>query len=148
MTTVHVKKYVDCPFSATIEFADEALRKETRMQVSPAAPIGAQVAYTTQTIQDSTDTARVHDALLLAWQPQGGKWLPHFRGVFTVRPSQRGSQLRITGAYEPPFGPLGRIFDFIVGRSIARQTLMRLLSQVAGDIERRWEADRASAKPV
>ncbi len=141
-------RYVDCPFSATIEFAQQALLKEsdvTISPVSPESPVSERVAVSTEMVEDIEDTARKHEALNVHWKPQRRYLFPDFHGVLTVRPQARGSSLRIDGTYQPPFGSLGRVFDALAGRIVARRTLERLLDDLAQKIEARWEAFRAEA---
>lgn len=140
MTTVRATRFVDCPFSAVIEFSEEALHERTDVSLSPAPPLSQQVHVTTRTAEDVTDAARRHDALLVAWRPVLAALFPEFHGAFTVRPKGRGSWLRIQGSYEPPFGALGRVFDVLLGRHIAEWTLAHLLRDVASSAERRWHS--------
>lgn len=142
MTTVRVTRFVDCPFSAVIEFAEEALRKRPDVTLSPLPPVSRQVHVTSQLTDDVTDTCRKHDALLIAWEPPLSRLLPDFHGALTVRPRGKGAWIRIQGSYEPPLGRAGRVFDAVIGRLIARITLARLLRDVARATEQRWRAVR------
>ena len=90
-----------------------------------------------QIVEDATDEVRKHDALEIRWSPKHYALFPDFQGLLTVRPHQAGSYLRIEGAYEPPFGILGRLFDALIGRALARLTLARLLRDLRVDIEAR-----------
>ena len=141
-------RYVNCPFSATIEFAEEALREEGDITVSPLSkesPVRERVAVSTEIVEDVQDTARRHEALSVHWKPHRRLLFPDFHGALTVRPQARGSSLRIEGTYQPPFGPLGVVIDAIAGRMVARRTLERLLDDLAEKIERRWAAFREEA---
>lgn len=137
-TTLHVTRFVDCPFSAVIEFAERALRERPSIVFSPAPAIREPGDLRTELTDDLTDRTRKHDALMLAWKPSLTRLFPDFHGVLTVRPQGRGAWLRIRGSYEPPFGFAGRVFDALAGRVIARLTLMRLLRGIARDAEHRW----------
>lgn len=143
MTTVRVTRFVNCPFSAVIEFAEETLRGRGDIMLSPAPPLRQHAHLDSQLAEDLTDTSRKHDALLLAWKPSLARLFPDFHGALTVRPKGRGAWLRIQGSYEPPFGVAGRIFDALAGRLIAQLTLMRLLRDIARTAEQRWRAFRA-----
>lgn len=142
VSTVRVTRFVDCPFSAVIEFAEETLRGRRDITLSPAPPLRHHVHLDSQLTDDLTDTSRKHDALLLAWQPSLARLFPDFHGALTVRPKARGAWMRIQGSYDPPFGLAGRIFDALAGRFIAQLTLMRLLRDIAHTAERRWHACR------
>lgn len=140
MTSVHAERYVACPFSAGIEYAEEALRQRPGMIVSPGSTFGEPITLETAIADDLTDPARRHDALLLAWQPMHAAYFPDFRGALTVRPQMPGSWLRIQGCYEPPGGLFGRAFDAVAGRFIAAMTLRRLLDQIGRAVEAKWAA--------
>lgn len=148
MTTVRITRFTNCPFSAVIEFAEEALRGRRDITLSPAPPLRQQVYLDSRVTDDLTDTARKHEALLLAWTPSFTKLFPDFHGVLTVRPKGRGAWLRLQGSYEPPLGAAGRIFDALAGRFIAKRTLRRLLRDVAETVEQRWRAFRAERRPA
>lgn len=142
MTTVSATRYCDCPFSAVIEYSEEALRLRPDITLSPAPPAGAQVHIDSQLTDDVSDTSRKHDALLLSWKPPAARVFPGFHGALTVRPAGRGTSMRIHGSYEPPFGAAGRVFDTLAGRFIARLTMRRLLRDIARAVERRWQTFR------
>lgn len=142
MTTVHAGKYVACPFSASIEYAENTLRDRHELVVSPGPQLGECVAVDAKVTDDLTDPVRRHDALLLAWQPKHLGLFPDFHGALTVRPKLRGSYLRLQGSYDPPAGFLGRLFDAVAGRFIATLTMRRLLNQIGGAVEAQWTAFR------
>jgi hypothetical protein len=112
------------------------------MQVSPVAAAAENVSHATKVVDDGTDSARLHDALLLAWKPDHNAASPDFRGVLTVRPKDRGVSMRLQGNYKPPFGLAGKIFDAVAGHRIASRTMQRLLGQVIQDVESKWSAAR------
>lgn len=142
MTTVRATRFVECPFSAVIDYAEEALRRRQDIIVSAAPAFGELVHVTARISDDVSDPVRRHDALLLAWRPYSPLF-PDFHGALTVRPQGRGAWLRIQGSYEPPLGVAGRAFDSLVGRRIAYLTLTRLLREIAHSAERRWRQVRA-----
>ncbi|HEY9179141.1 MAG TPA: hypothetical protein VIO32_00375 [Candidatus Baltobacteraceae bacterium] len=142
MTQLHEKRFVACPFSATIELAEKAANRHSDLYVSPYPPLGERVHFAIESTDDSTDEARKHDALLIAWRPENPRIFPDFRGVLTVRPKGSGVELQLDGAYVPPFGGLGNAFDLIVGRSVARRTMQRLLADLGADIEAEYQRER------
>ena len=142
-TRVHATRYVDCPFSAVIEYVDEALRRRIDLAVSPAPLLSARVRMRLRVVDDLTDPVRRHDALLVAWRPAMPRLFPAFRGALTVRPKGRGAWLRIRGSYQPPFGTLGRLFDAVAGRTLALRTLDRLLQEIVLEVEAAWQTFRA-----
>ncbi|MFN2448784.1 MAG: hypothetical protein ABR508_03185 [Candidatus Baltobacteraceae bacterium] len=145
MIRTTAERYVDCPFSAVMELAENALHARTELYLTPSAPLGEQVAFSAKTTDDATDTARRHDALLIAWKPRTHRLFPDFRGVLTARPEKRGAHLLLTGWHTPPFGAAGAIFDVIAGRRIARRTLKHLLRSISAAIEAGYRAEVARA---
>lgn len=146
MTTVHAGRYVACPFSASIEYAEDALRERHDIIVSPGRLLGEHVALDTKVTDDLTDAVRRHDALLLAWQPKHAALFPNFRGALTARPKLRGSYLRLQGSYDPPAGFWGVAFDAMAGRFIAALTLRRLLDEIGRAVETKWNAFRGELR--
>ena len=142
MSEIRVTGYCECPFSTVMEFAQLSLRERRRMTVSPVSHVAENVSHATKLIDDSTDGARLHDALLIAWKPEHNGAFPDFRGVLTVRPKDRGVSMWLQGRYEPPLGLAGKIFDAIAGNRIAKRTARRLLDEVIGDVEAKWKLAR------
>lgn len=146
MTRIRAHRYVDCPFSAALELAEQAASRRTGLFLTFSPPIGERVHFVAASTNDETDTARKHDALLIAWRPKRRRLFPDFRGVLTVRPNGRGVSLRLAGEYEPPFGRLGDAFDTIAGRAIAKRTMDHFLHDLADDIERAYKVERTHAR--
>jgi hypothetical protein len=142
MSEVRVTSYCECPFSTAMEFAQVSLKERGQMQVSPVSTVAENVSHATKLVDDGTDSARIHDALLLAWKPEHNAAFPDFRGVLTVRPKDRGVSMRLQGNYEPPFGLAGKIFDAIAGNRIASRTMQRLLDRIIEDVEAKWSTTR------
>jgi len=146
MTQVTVARYVDCPFSAALELAENAVNRRSEFYLTPSPPLGERATFSAKSTTDSTDSARKHDALLIAWLPRTSGLFPEFRGVLTARPHHRGASFHLTGRYEAPLGIGGKIFDFMIGRSIARATLKRLLDELALDVEAQYQQERQRIK--
>jgi hypothetical protein len=74
--------------------------------------------------------------LTLSWQPIGSGPIPSFDGSVTANAdSETTSTLTISGAYAPPGGVVGAVFDELIGVRIARATLAALLDQLREAIE-------------
>ena len=142
---VVVNRIVECPFSATIEFAAEELERSPEVQVSPLESAGESVRLASSVVEDATDAVRKHDALAFAWRARHRGLFPDLHGTLTVRPSVRGSELTLAGQYTPPFGAAGKLFDTIAGHAIARRTLDRFLGHVAQRVESRWQQEPVGA---
>ena len=144
MTRIHTSRYVDSPFSATLDLAEQAVQRRCGLYLSPAPALGERVRFTALGTDDASDEVRKHTALLLAWRPQNEDLFPNFTGVLTFRPKKRGTCMRLSGRYEPPFGFFGRVFDVLFGRTIARRTMHALLDELAEEIEADYRAERIS----
>lgn len=148
MTTVSVRRLVRSPFSAAIEFAERVIARREGWYVTPAAPFAEHVRVVAESTSDPTDDVRKHDALIVAWRPQTRFLFPDFRGWLTVRPKGRWASIRFEGRYDPPFGLIGRIFDFVAGRRIARRTMRRFLNDLASEIESEYQQERRRSATI
>jgi|SRR5579884_620983 len=142
MTKVRVKRFINCPFSAAVELAEKVVNRRDGLYLTPAPPLGERVRFAAAAAPDSSDRARKHDALLIAWQPRTAGMFPEFHGVLTVRPKGRGVSLHLNGEYEPPYGTAGKVFDFLAGRTIAQSTMRHFLDDLARDIELEYDNER------
>jgi hypothetical protein len=145
MTSLRVTRYVDCPFSAVLEFAEKSLAQRHKFCMTPFQPLGQAVRLLHASTADASDVARKHDALLVAWTPYAPLF-PEFRGALTVRPKHRGVWLRLSGQYQPPFGRLGKFFDIVIGRFLAVRTLHRFLEELGAEIEAQYTQECADNK--
>src|SRR5262249_39574714 len=78
----------------------------------------------------STPTTR----LLLEWEAANmPRLFPLMRGELSVYPlTSTETQLDFSGVYEPPFGPVGKTMNAIVGHRIAEGSVHRFVTDVAG----------------
>ncbi len=83
---------------------------------------------------DRTEEGRPHDEVAVNWRSPS-RFLPAFEGRLRTRIHMPGTDLLFEGTYAPPFGALGRLFDAIVGRTLARATMRDLLARLATDME-------------
>ncbi len=148
MTHTAATRYVDCPFSATVEFVEKVVGQRNGFYMMPSPALGERVRFAAADTPDLSDSARKHDAHLIAWRPQNRTMFPDFCGVLTVRPEGRGAFLHLQGQYEPPFGRVGKVFDFVVGRAVARHTMQHLLGELGDDIEAEYRKERQHYKPA
>lgn len=134
-----IKRYLHtaAPFSAVIEYANDFFLEHPRLHIRSLAGTRAAVDVHHSVVSDLSDTARLHDAIVLSWQPRLPLF-PDFAGCVSVRPHFKGSMLAIEGSYEPPFGKPGRIFDRFAGRMLAFASLDFLLYRLRASIERRY----------
>lgn len=82
----------------------------------------------------------------VAWSPVGRRPVfPSFEGEITVSPSDDGgAEIALHGLYTIPLGALGAFGDGLVGRRLARRSLVALLNDAAGRIAGELE-DHATA---
>jgi hypothetical protein len=82
------------------------------------------------------------------WTPEGGGPYPDFDGALTVRADENYTSaiLELHGAYTPPLGAAGEVFDAVIGSKIASITAQTLLAQIAREVEERYGREEG-AKP-
>ncbi|MDQ2866329.1 MAG: hypothetical protein M3R51_08895 [Candidatus Eremiobacteraeota bacterium] len=141
MKTVHRQRNVYCPFTSAVPLIERFHRKAP-LKVGPFAFMELGVEHTLAETQDYTDAARAHEALILQWRCHGLLPVPRFRGMITVRPNGLTTEIRIDGQYMPPFGPLGDVFDRVLGSHIAGRTLSRFLDRISAFIDTEYGKDR------
>jgi hypothetical protein len=78
-----------------------------------------------------------HPTYSVTWSPQGGGPLPDFAGALAVEksPADECFVLVVSGHYDPPFGPVGAMFDVALGRRIAHASARDLLRSIADYVE-------------
>lgn len=142
MTTIFAKRDVRCPFSVTIELVQRLHRSGAEHWVGPFGAFSTRVECELAEIRDHTDQTRIHEALVLRWKARARIPLPAMRGMITVRPNGRTTEVRMEGRYTPPLGSFGRLFDSLIGRRVAQRTVDRFLDQLRDFVEREWQAER------
>ncbi|HEY9179108.1 MAG TPA: hypothetical protein VIO32_00210 [Candidatus Baltobacteraceae bacterium] len=145
MTTIFASRITQCPFSATIEFIERLHRSDDTHTVGPFPALQTSVRCELAETRDYTDRSRIHEALVLRWRANAGMPLPVLRGMITVRPEGRATQIRIEAKYRPPLGPAGRVFDALAGRWLARRTIDRFLNEVSRFVAHQWAQEAAAA---
>lgn len=77
------------------------------------------------------------DSIRIAWIPEGTMVFPTFEGRLLVRDeSDPGvSRIELDGAYAPPFGAAGQLFDVTIGRRIAEATAREFLKDLKASVE-------------
>jgi hypothetical protein len=122
---IRVNRFVRCPFSQAIEFADAVLQ---------GIRVGGHMAA--HLSDDRTDIARRHEALEFRWDPKL-RIFPSARALLTVRPhAPQGTELQLSIVYRPPFGAAGGAFDAVLGKHIASLSARLLLTDLQRGIER------------
>jgi hypothetical protein len=154
---VTAQAYAACPFSIAQEYAvdylhhAEAGEAEAQIHV-PVRLLPAffqrRVAVTFGLHADATEAGRPHEEIRLRWNA-GTPLLPDFRGTLRFRIAGPGTDVLVEGTYRAPFGALGRAFDDVVGRHIARASIGDLARRIATALEtseRAWRSRQLNAR--
>ena len=68
----------------------------------------------------------------ITWSPPSHRrTLPSFAGVLEILADGDDALLRISGSYEPPLGPPGKVLDAVAGRRMAHASIQDLTNYVA-----------------
>lgn len=144
---VRAERIADCPFSIAAEYAANFLKRDTGEPNRFTAHLGVlerRVALTFGVHYDVGDGARGHNEIHFAWSARS-RWLPNFTGVLRLAiASYRETQIVLAGTYEPPLGPLGWLFDAVLGRRLAAATASDFIERVARALETAERAFRAA----
>jgi len=72
---------------------------------------------------------------MVEWRA-GTRLFPDFHGTLRLRiASIETTLLTFEGAYRPPFGPPGLLFDAVIGRHIAEATMRDLIKRIGDALE-------------
>lgn len=131
-----------CPFSVAHDYAEDFFAGasrgvELRVPIRDLGRLRRPVRLIAERRPDEDEPGRLHDQLDIDWSA-GTHFFPDFRGTLRLRiESVETTRLALEGCYEPPFGPLGMLFDLMLGRRIARATMSDLLQRVGDAMEAR-----------
>ena len=152
LARVIVERVVQCPFSVAHDYAEDFFAHASRgvelyVPVRDFGRLRRPVRLIAERRPDEDEPGRVHDQLDIDWSA-GTHFFPDFRGTLRLRiESVETTRLSLEGCYEPPFGPLGLVFDAVAGRRIARATMSELLQRLGNAMEAREAEFRAGAAP-
>jgi len=158
MTNTHERLYLDAPYAQ----AQGALERRLGLwqgrgdcTLTLVAPVnGRDVARTvTAHAEQIPGAANYTVAYYLRWKAgdtASGIPTPGFSGTLTLSAGEdyHECSLLLDGAYEPPGGLPGVVFDQLLGRRIAHSTLTGLLEGVAQELQREHTAIEAAKHPV
>jgi hypothetical protein len=145
---VVAERVVRCPFSVAHEYADGFFRQAAEEGAQVGVPLRALVPTLGGGLRqpvrlevarrpDPEEPGRAHDAFEVDWTA-ATRFFPDYHGRLAIRiESVELSRLTLTGEYRPPFGPLGAIFDRLIGRRIAGATMRDLLDRLGDAMEAR-----------
>lgn len=147
VSRVVVDHLVDCPFSEAHDYAEDFLREAER-GVAIHLPLRDLIPHLNGKLRhpvrlvfalhpDEVEGGRLHDAMVVEWRA-ATKLFPHFHGTLRLRiASISTTRLILEGAYRPPFGWAGLLFDAVLGRRIARAAMHELLERLGEAMEQR-----------
>lgn len=150
--TITVSTLAECPFSIADEYAREYLQRaevggvESLVRVPlfwPLPKLVHRVRLTFGLHTDITEPGRQHDEIRLQWISRT-RLLPNFRGIVTFRIESTLTRIFIEGSYDAPLGLLGRCFDQLIGKTIARASLQDLADRLKTFLEQREREWRQS----
>ena len=142
------ERFVRCPFSIAEDYIGEYLERAERggaEAVLHVGPLGRRVRLSFGRRSDPGERGRHHDQLVMNWT-SGSPLLPDFHGTIAFRIAAPDTRVIVEGAYRPPFGWAGRLFDAFAGRHIATRTVRDLVDHLAADAETRERAWDAHAR--
>jgi hypothetical protein len=154
LSRVTAQRVARCPFSVAFEYAAGFFREAADRGAAVGVPLRAlvptlgghlhaPVRIETMRRPDDAEPGRAHDAFEVSWTA-GTHFFPDFRGTLRLRiASVDETLLTLDGEYRPPLGALGRVFDALIGRRIARATMRDLLDRLAVAMETRQASLRA-----
>ena len=149
---ITVSTLADCPFSIAEEYSKEYLQRAeaggaeslVRLPWFRPLPMPAhRVRMTFGLHTDMSEPGRQHNEIRFRWS-SGTRLLPNFRGVISFRNEATRTRIFIEGSYDAPLGLLGRFFDQLVGKRIARASLDDLGDRLKAFLEQRERAWRAA----
>lgn len=77
-----------------------------------------------------------YEILDIEWRPHDGGLYPVFRGILSVEEvTGNFCRLDLDGAYVPPLGLAGAVFDSVVGHHIALAAARELLDEIKTGVE-------------
>jgi hypothetical protein len=159
MSTLFYRRYLACPYDR----ARRALEETLRDLAATGRPVVQRLRVPVPGV-DSAEKGVEKDVVItygvgqdplhfdqpwtVHWTPANGGPFPEFNGTLTVRADEDYTTcaLELRGAYEPPLGVPGALFDTVLGSRIASSTAREFLKEIGTRIETRYrEEERAKA---
>lgn len=154
MTHVYERIFLKCPYVRAREYLRESLEAAADEHATQVLPLAAPLTFVPGTLEKNVlvryergrDPMHFDEPWSVYWTPEGGGPYPDFAGEITVRADESYSDavLELHGDYAPPLGAVGKAFDMVIGARIAASTARRLLSEIGGAMERRYQDEEAA----
>jgi hypothetical protein len=129
LTEIAVERVCACPFSIAQAYAQDYLERAESTGASPLIVSPFALPFLRRTVAMTF-------SVVLHWK-SGFALLPDFRGTIRFRAARRETLVRIEGTYAPPLGRFGTVFDGLIGKWIAKETVTDLLRRIAKSLESR-----------
>jgi hypothetical protein len=121
--TVHRRNQTPGTFSLTVDMSEVGL------------PGKVQARHDVRARYKISEAGTGKDAIVLSWDPDD-RFVPKFAGALSGEGLEGGkSRVTLVGQYNAPFGPVGAVFDAVLGRRIAAATANALLRDMQKFIE-------------
>jgi hypothetical protein len=156
MTPLSRSRSVKCPYVRAIAYFDRHFRnlpvsergegRVMRLRTPLSAlGLGDTVALDRDVVArlgTAPEPAGMEHGIKVEWEPEGGGPFPTFQGSLAISAdTPKSSTISLDGAYEPPLGAVGKVFDAVVGRRIAEATADELLKVLGEKIELEYMTD-------
>ena len=152
MTQLDERRYLKCPYHTAREYLASAITtaiahetpRVVRLRVSLA---DVEIEKDVQaTFSPQTDPRHFDQPWTVHWEPAGGGPFPIFDGTIAVRSAEDYDSciLELQGAYDPPLGGVGKIFDAAIGSRVAKATAQNLLATIGERMETQHAREEAS----
>jgi len=153
MATITESLHVPCPYVRAKSYLHETLSEAAKnapqpLQLTATLPVADVQLEKTVLVHYAKGTDPMHfdEPWNVTWEPRPGGVYPSFSGTLTVRADEdyTGSILELAGAYAPPLGVAGALFDKALGQKIASVTMGELLAKIAERMMERYEREEAA----
>jgi hypothetical protein len=146
MTKIVQRRIVACPYNLAKGYLDREFQGDVpglswRLRVSADVVKDVDVQ-----VRRAEDPMHFDEPWTVTWVPHGGGPYPSFKGTLTVRADEdwTGSELELSGSYDPPFGAAGKAFDLLLGERLATATAKTLLDEIGSRFEAHYRRDEAA----
>lgn len=148
MIAIQAVREINAPFSSTIEFVEAFHAANPIHRVGPFNWAQVRFLCEASRVDDASDTSRRHEAFSFNWHAIGWFPIPAIHGLMTVRPHGVLTRLTLGWQYIPPYGPIGRAFDALIGWWVVRRSIERFLRDIATFVELHARLERERYRPA
>ena len=151
MTAIVEKELVHAPLASANTFL-QAFFAAHPAPKGPGARVLLHAGDTTQSaivcLQPAHRPEDMTPRYKVQWEAEGGGPYPVFDGELTVGGDEdyNAFWLVLDGAYAPPGGVAGQVFDAVIGRRIAATSARGLLSEIRIEIEALFAAQESAKR--